>query len=346
MKGAMFLGNQEVVVREFPDPQPGPGEAVVRVKMSGVCGNDLHFYRLKEGQAGSGGYVTLPEVIPGHECCGVVEVVGGGVTLFRPGDRVVAHHFLGCGICRFCQRGAPHPCSERQVMGRQFNGSYGQFVVVPERNLQPIPDDLGFMEGALMSCNFGTAFSALKKAKVSGDDTVAVFGLGPVGLCVVMVAAARGAQVIGVDLVPERLGLAQKLGAAEVINGSETDAVEEVKALTGGFGADVTLDVTGINAAQNQALDATGPTGTMVFLGVGDETTIQPMTQLILKDLTVLGSLTYKLGEFGDIAEFITRHRSNFEQLVAGVFTIDQVSDAMHLANTRTAGKVLFRWEQ
>lgn len=341
----MLLGDKQVSVEEFPEPGAGPGEIVVRVRESAVCGTDLHFYRLKKGEAGSGGYMTLPEVVPGHECCGEVEEVGPGVTMFRPGDRVVAHHLVGCGLCRFCRRGAPHHCSRRRVMGRHFNGSFGQFVVVPERNLQLLPEKLSFMDGAFMSCSFGTAFSAVRRAGVSGADTVAVFGLGPVGLCVATVAAGMGARVVGVDVVPERLELGKKAGATETVDGSLTDPVAEVRELTGGLGADVTVDTSGVDAAQNQALDAARPLGTMVFLGVGDAATIQPMVQLIQKDLTAFGSHHYKLGEWEEMCDYVIRTRPDFGLLAAREYTVDEADEALRVADEGRQGKVLFSWD-
>ncbi len=340
MLGIKFTGAGSLEVGDYAEHEPGPGDVKIATGVSGICGTDLHTF----GRPGQQAPRTPPAVIPGHEICGTVVAVGDGAGDFRVGDRVVANHIVGCGVCGYCRQGAPHFCPTRQRAGRDFNGSMGQSVVIPARNVFHLHDDLTFVDGVFMACNFGTAFSALRRAGVSGADTVAVFGLGPVGLCVALTATALGARVIGVELNEQRRALAAQVVGCEVVDPVAAPPAEAVLVLTGGRGADVAVDVTGAGAAQNAAIDATRPMGTMIFIGVGGDTTISPFRQLISKDLTVYGSYTYKLGEFDDMTRFLLRHRLDFTQVVGATYEPQQAVQAFDDALSTAKGKILFEW--
>ena len=338
MLGITFTGGGGLVVGDFAEDEPGVGEVKIETAVSGICGTDLHTFG-RPGQPAT----KPPGVIAGHEICGTVTDVGEGAP-FRLGERVVANHIVGCGVCGYCRQGAPHFCATRRRAGRDFNGSMGQRVVIAARNVFRLHDDLTWVDGVFMACNFGTAFSAVRRAGVSGEDSVAVFGLGPVGLCVAVTAKAMGARVIGVELSAERRALAERVVRCEVVDPAAGSAAEAVLALTGGVGVDVALDATGVGAAQNAAIDATRPMGTMVFIGVGGETTISPFRQLIAKDLNVFGSYTYKLGETDDMTRFLLRHRLNFGAIVGRTCGPREAESAFADALSASMGKVLFDW--
>ncbi len=209
MQGIVFLGNRKLDVREFPDPTPGPGEVVLAIKASGMCGSDLHPYRATGNAAaglGLGGGGT--PVIGGHEPCGVVHAVGAGVDPGLVGRRVMNHHYKGCGWCKHCRAGWSQLCRHGiTVYGMTGHGAHAPLMKVPASTLVPMPDAITFEEGAAISCGTGTAYGALKRLDVSGRDTLAVFGQGPVGLSATMLGAAMGARVIAVDIAKERLDL-------------------------------------------------------------------------------------------------------------------------------------------
>src|SRR5215471_15451191 len=238
MRGVVFLGERQLELREFPDPTPGPGEVVVAMKASGMCGSDLHPYRAAGnaaqalGLGGSGG-----PVIGGHEPCGVVDAVGPGVSASdaKVGQRVMIHHYWGCGQCKYCRVGWSQLCKKGIVVyGMTGHGGHAPFMKVPARTLVPMPEQISFEEGAAISCGTGTAYGALKRLDVSGRDTLAVFGQGPVGLSATMLGRAMGARVIAVDIASERLALAKEFGAEAIINSKETDPVAAIHQLTGG----------------------------------------------------------------------------------------------------------------
>ena len=335
MFGIRFLGEGRLETStDHPEPAYGPSDVKIALRMSGICGTDLHSF----GHPGRPSLNPPADTIPGHEVCGTVAAVGDAVTGFAVGDRVVANHIIGCGLCEYCRLGAPHFCPARQRIGREVTGSMGQFVVAPERNVFRLDDELSFVDGALMACNFGTAYAALRRAGASGAHTVAVFGLGPVGLCVVLAARALGAGVIGVEPNAHRRELARRTGGVVVVDPSTEDPVEAAR------GVDIAVDVTGVPVAQNQALDATRALGTTVLLGVGGETRIDPFRQLIAKDLTVIGSYTYKLGEFADMSRFLRRHRLSLRQIVTSTYPPQQAEAAFQEAVSGSSGKILFDW--
>src|ERR687896_1007820 len=234
MRGAVFLGNRKIEVRNFPDPTPGPGEVVIQMKASGMCGSDLKFYRAAPGEAqkalGLGG--NAEPFIAGHEPCGVVVARGPGVSEREApdGQRVMDHHYAGCGTCPHCRLGWSQLCRAGiTVYGVTAHGGHADYLKVPVRTLVPLPEELSFAQGAAVACGTGTAYGALRRMRVAGGDTLAVFGQGPVGLSATLLGAAMGARVIAVETGKERIELARKFGADAVIDASNDDPVQALK---------------------------------------------------------------------------------------------------------------------
>ena len=218
MKGVVLLGDSECCVKDFPDPVPGFGEVRVRMIATGICGSDLHLYHMDKESAKKRG-----DRIPGHEPCGIVDALGHGVTKVKEGDRVTINHWLGCGHCENCAAGNLMWCTEKRGYGGAIDGAHAEFVIADERNCVPMPDTMSFIDGAFIACPGGTAYSSMKKLDVRAGDTVAVFGLGPVGLSGVVLAKAMGGKVIGVDVIDKRGELAMQLGAEAVVNARKED---------------------------------------------------------------------------------------------------------------------------
>src|SRR5437773_2440120 len=241
MRGVVFLGDRKLALQDFPDPAPSQGEVILAIKASGMCGSDLRHYRAPaSSKSGSGG-----PVIAGHEPCGVVAAVGAGVPAdFAPvGARVMNHHYKGCGRCKHCRVGWSQLCRGGiTVYGITGHGAHTPFMKVPASTLVSLPDELSFEEGAAISCGTGTAYGALKRLDVSGRDTLAVFGQGPVGLSATQLGTAMGARVVAVDIGAERRRLAKEFGAETVIDPREVDPVAALRELTRGEGVEAALD--------------------------------------------------------------------------------------------------------
>src|SRR3954453_17505208 len=233
MRGAVFLGNRKVELRSFADPAPGPGEVVIEMKASGMCGSDLKFYRSAPGAAQAAlclGNSSEP-FIGGHEPCGVVVARGPGVAERQapPRQRVMDHHYAGCGACPHCRTGWSQLCRKGiTVYGVTAHGGHADYLKVPARTLVELPEELSFAEGAAVACGTGTAFAALKRMKLAGGDTLAVFGQGPVGLSATVIGVAMGARVIAVETSAERMKLAKEFGASDVIDASRDDALKAI----------------------------------------------------------------------------------------------------------------------
>ncbi len=345
MRGMTFGGDRTVEYIEIPDPVAGPGEVVLQMKASGICGSDLHMYRGPRGMALLGATPTEP-VIRGHEPCGVVAEVGPGVSerQAKVGDRVMVHHYTGCGVCRHCRTGWPQMCDQMRPLvygSGAGHGGHAPYMKVPAATLVPLPDELSFEAGAACSCGTGTAFAALRRLNTSGADTISIFGQGPVGLAGTQLAAAMGARVIAVDLSNERLALAKQMGAAEVINSGEVNAVEAVRSLTGGKGADLAMDASGATEARHNALESLRPWGSMALVGVGGK--FEPsLGWLMSKQTTVMGCFTFSITGLADCAQFAATRDVHVDAIFTDRWSLDQADQAYKVADSQTAGKGVF----
>jgi len=276
MKGVVFLGDRNLELMDFPDPAPGPHEVVLEIKASGMCGSDLHFYRASSSEDGGAKSLGLggdgSPVIAGHEPCGVVAARGSAVpeALAPLGARAMCHHYSGCGICPSCRSGWSQLCDQSIVVyGVTGHGAHATHMKVPAKTLVPLPDALSFSEGAAIACGTGTAFGAIKRIRLTGAQTLAVFGQGPVGLSATLLASAMGARVIAVEVGAERLALAGEFGADASVDGSQVDVVEALAELTRGRGVDMAIDCSGHPQARVQAVRCTRTWGTVCFVGEG-----------------------------------------------------------------------------
>jgi threonine dehydrogenase-like Zn-dependent dehydrogenase len=339
MKGVFFAGDRTAVVREKADPTPGPGEVLVQMRAAAVCGSDLHRYRRPVADIG-----PFLDVVVGHEPCGVVADVGAGVTIVRPGDRVVVYHRRGCGKCDRCRTGNLGACPHRRSHGSHYDGGDGDYLVTDERNCLPLPDDFSFVEGAIMACNGGTAYEAVKKANPVGGQTLTVFGLGPVGLCTLLSARGMGARVIGVDISPERRQLARELGATEVVDGSAGDVPGRIRDLTDGRGTDTAVDTSGSPHAHRDLIAALGYRGRAAIVGFGNSSPSVNLCDIIDRQLTIQGSSIFPIGSFWEMCDFFRRQKIDLESVVTHRFSIADGPEAFSLADRAATGKIVFEW--
>ncbi|MBM3188345.1 MAG: zinc-binding dehydrogenase [Chloroflexi bacterium] len=344
MRGAVLLGDRQVELREFPDPEPGVNQVVVRMRASGLCGSELHslYQRSREERQRNSRFYGY---IGGHEPCGVVEKVGVGVEGLKVGDRVVVYHIQGCGYCKYCTSGWMLHCpNAKRSYGWDIDGGHADMILVHAANCIVLPDELTFADGACCACGTGTAYQGLRRIGVSGRDRFVAYGLGPVGLSGVMLARAMGAEVIGVDLIPERLKLAEALGASVVIDASKEDPVAIVREMTEGEGAEAAADFSGNPQARNNALDCVRIWGRVAFVGEGNLTTINPSPQMLHKQLTVVGSWVFGLWELRELLGFLVRHGLHPDAMVTHRFPLEQIAEALMLFDGGQTGKVTIGW--
>jgi threonine dehydrogenase-like Zn-dependent dehydrogenase len=342
MKAVVFLGESKLELMEFPDPTPGPDEVVIRMKASGMCGSDLHHFhepRRRPDQL----------IIEGHEPCGIVEAVGTAVrpAEARVGDRVMVHHYDGCRTCEHCRSGWTQFCETGKVVygGTNGHGAHAEYMKVPAHTLIKLHDNMSFKAGAAIACGSGTAYAALKRIDVMGDETVAVFGQGPVGLSVTMLAKAMGARVIAVDIGDERLAMARSMGADVVVNATRDDPVRAIKDATrGGLGADKAIECSSNPRARLQSVQATRTWGSTCLIGVNGDMQLS-VNDVILKNRSVVGSLTFSKNLQAACADFVMERKIDVDALFTHSFRLDQAAEAYHLFDQQKIGKGVFLFD-
>ena len=340
MKGVVFTGDRNLEVRELGKPEPGPGDVVLKMMASGLCGSDLTRYRMSPERLGPMLFVA------GHEPCGVVAEVGADVDSVKVGDRVMMHHYTGCNTCSMCRIGYTQMCLvQNTVYGSAADGGHQDYLLCPASTCVPMPDALSFEEGAAVACGTGTAFHAVKRLGISGVDTLAVFGQGPVGVSATMFGKAMGARVIAVDVIPERLSLSEELGADVVIDASKDDAESVIRDLTDGEGADATLDATGIPDVRINAVDSARYWGRVCFVGEGNTTKFDISAQIIHKQLAIYGSWTFSIAGLAEAANFVVNRNVPLKKLITHRYDLDQADEAYKLFDTGRTGKPVFVWE-
>ena len=346
MKGVVFLGDRKVAVKDFPDPEPKKNEVLVRMKASTICGSDMHVYRASREELKR----RPKDLIAGHEPGGVVEEVGENVESIKKGDRVSVFHIYGCGYCEMCRKGYPMYCTTPgavSALSGNVNGAMADFLVVPWWACMKLPCELSFIDGAVLGCAGMTAYQILTKLNVTARDTVAIYGLGPLGNCAVLLAKALGAKVIGVDLIKERISLAEKIGLDISINANYEDPVRQIKNLTSRKGgADVVLEFTGNPTAVSNAIRSVKPLGKVGIMGAGPRITepVIPPGIFPSQGIWITGARVSNVNLFFDCVNFMIDHDISFEKVVTHRFPLEKAQEAFELFDTLKTGKIAFIW--
>lgn len=312
MKAVRLIAiGEPLALQEVPLPQYGHGEVLVRIKAAGICHSDAHY------RAGVGSTGPLPQTL-GHEIAGVVEAVGPGVARVKPGDRVCLHYLVTCGQCQHCNRGQEQFCVHGQMLGKDRDGGYAEFIAVPERGVVALPDEIPFEQGAIMMCSSATSFHALRKGQLRAGETVAVFGAGGLGMSAIQLARGLGAlAVYAVDINAEKLALAERFGAIPV-DAAQGDPVAEIKRLSGGRGVDVSLELIGLPLTMRQAVQAVGVQGRAVLAGITRAPfEVDSYTEVIGKEAEIIGCSDHLLQEFPLLIEFARRGVLDLSHVVA-----------------------------
>jgi S-(hydroxymethyl)mycothiol dehydrogenase len=329
-----------VTIETITVPDPGPGEAVVQVQACGVCHTDLHY---REGAIND----EFPFLL-GHEAAGKVEAVGPDVTDLAPGDFVVLAWRAPCGQCRSCRRGRPWYCFDSRNASQQMTledgtpltaaigiGAFAEVCLVAAGQAVKVDPAARPEAAGLVGCGIMAGFGAIvNTARVERGDTVAVFGCGGVGNAAIHAAALVGARkVIAVDIDQRKLALARELGATEVVDSSQVNPVTAIRELTGGFGADVTVEAVGHPEVMKQAFHARDHAGTMVQVGVPN-----PQMRVDLRMLDFYGrGGSLRPAWYGDclptrdfpiLIDLYLRGRYDLDRFVSETIAIDQVEEA------------------
>jgi 2-desacetyl-2-hydroxyethyl bacteriochlorophyllide A dehydrogenase len=304
-------------LQEIPIPEIGPRDVLVRVRAAGICHSDVHY------RAGRSPVRPLPMTL-GHEVAGEIEQVGAEVTTHQIGDRVVLHYNITCGDCYPCSTGSEQFCSQVLMLGHYTNGGYAEYISVPARNAVPLPQEIPFEEGATLMCASATSFHALRKARLKAGESVAVFGVGGLGISAIQLAKAFGAlDVYAVDIFQSKLDLARQYGAIP-INAKEVDPVEEIRRLSGGKGVDVSVELIGLSKTMHQAVQCLGMMGRAVIAGISDQpVVIDTYRELLGNEVEIIGSNDHLLQELPLLVDLRRRNILDTSKVVSRTVPLD-----------------------
>ena len=344
MRATVFHAPQDIRVEEVSRPRPGPGEALIRITLTTICGTDVHIVK--------GEYAVRPGLVIGHEPVGVIEALGAGVTGYEIGQRVLVGAITPCGQCQACLSGKLSQCGHGAGyeaiggwrFGNTIDGAQAEYLLVPsaQANLAKIPDDVTDEQVVLLADIASTGFAGAESGGVRIGDSVVVFAQGPIGLCATAGARLMGASlVIGVDSDPVRLAMARRMGADVALDFTKVDVVEEVKRLTAGYGADVAIEALGTQETFESALRSLRPGGTLSSLGVYSGKLQIPYDAFAagLGDIRIVTTLCPGGKErMGRLIRMVQSGRFDPTPLITHRFSLTEIREAYRIFTNRLDG--------
>jgi L-iditol 2-dehydrogenase len=332
MRAAVLQEPYALALHDLDEPQPGAGQVRVRIMATAICGTDVGIYKGKTP-------IHYPRVL-GHESTGVVDQLGEGVTGLEVGDRVVLNSAEFCRHCAYCFSGKTNLCPNGGLMGREVEGTFADYVVLPDYNAIKIPDCISFEDGTSLIA-LATVFRAHDKVSIAPDTTVAIVGQGAAGLLHTRLSVLRGAaQVFAVELVDWKRELAESFGATPVDPG-EADAVETIKAATGGLGADLVIESVGIGVTLRNAMQIARPGGTVLCFGIMPEAVNDFFGYaMYYKELTLVGSRGMGPNDFVSAIGVVESGKFDLTSLVTHRFPLERTKEALDLVD-KEPGKAL-----
>jgi len=328
MRAAYFEEfGQPLTIQQLPDPVLADDGVIIKVKANGICRSDWH------GWMGHDGDVHLPHV-PGHEMAGIIETVGKDVRNWKVGERVTLPFACGCGRCEQCASGNQQVCDDYFQPGFTAWGSFAEYVAIryADTNLVRLPEQIGFVEAASLGCRFITSFRAVVvQGRVQPGEWVAIHGCGGIGLSAIMIAAAMGAQVIGVDINAETLKLAKSVGAAATINARDDGPVEAIREITRG-GAQISIDALGSSETCHNSVMSLRKRGRHVQIGVmaaESKETALPMGMVMFNELELIGSHGMQAHAYGPMLEMIVSGKLQPAKLISHTVTLEESLDVL-----------------
>lgn len=350
--GSRAWKNPSFAVEDAPVPAIADDEVLIRVKRCGVCGSDTHLYETDtDGYIIFSGPTRLPCVI-GHEYSGVVEKTGAGVTQFTPGDLVAVESVLWCGRCLSCRSGSVNQCLHVELAGLTVDGAMSNYAKAKEWHCwslnglrEKFGEDTALDLGALIEpagCAYNGMFIA--GGGFLPGATVAVFGLGPIGLAAVALARSAGAaQVLGFDMIDERLAIAEKMGADAVFSFNSLDPSETVLKRTGGRGADICVEAAGAGGATVPFMErALAVNGKIIYLGRAARTVAVDLNRMVTGASSIVGARGHAgHGIFDRITSLLAAGRINLGEMITTRTDFSDCIEALRLSTTRKDGKIL-----
>lgn len=323
MKAAVFHGAGEGLrVEDYPTPEPGTDEVLVKVAACGVCHTDLHY--LDHGTP----TFKDPPLVLGHEISGTLASPDPTGRL-EEGDPVLLPAVISCGRCDACRTGRENICANGVMLGNNIDGGYAEYLTVPAKDVFRLPPEIPLVEGSIIADALTTPYHAvMNRGEVRPGDRVVVVGCGGVGLNVVQMAAAVGARVVAVDISPAKLEWARKLGAEAVLNPGEVERPDRaLRELTGG-GARVAFEAVGRPDTQTLAVGAVETGGRVVLVGYSPKTMELNAGRVMFRELEIIGSLGCRPVDYPRVIDMVRQGRVKVAELVNGRFDLDEIEAA------------------
>jgi L-iditol 2-dehydrogenase len=321
MKALVLKEYKQLALEEVPEPAVGPDSVLIAVKACGICGSDVHGF---DGSTGR----RRPPIIMGHEAAGVITGIGSEVESWKVGDHVTFDSTIYCGACEYCRQGQIHLCNNRRVLGvscedyRQ-NGAFAEYVAVPQRVLARVPNDLPFERAALVE-PLAIAFHAVGRTRVTLNDTAVVVGAGMIGLLLIQSLRLAGCgRIVAVDVAPEKLAMAAKLGATSIVNSANGDPLKELHKLTDGRGADLSFEAVGIAPTVTLAICCLRKGGTATLVGNVTPKVELPLQIVVTRELTIYGSCA-SCGEYPACLAALARGHIEVAPLISAVAPLSE----------------------
>jgi L-iditol 2-dehydrogenase len=335
MKSLVLEKYNEFTLRETPPPELKPGWVLIKVEACGICGSDVH------GMDGSTGR-RQPPVIMGHEASGIIHEISPEVHGWKMGDRVTFDSTISCGECYYCKRGDINLCDNRRVLGvscneyRQ-NGAFAEYVAVPAHILYAIPENISFEQAAMIEA-VSVAVHAVAISQVKSDDTAVVIGCGMIGLlCIQALKSAGCKKVVALDLIAAKLDVAAELGADLVLQSNDPALASKILSETENRGADLVLEVVGIESTVNLAVDCARKGGTVTLVGNLSSEVRFPLQKVVTRQLKVQGSCA-SAGEYPLCLELISAGKIKVDTLISKVAPLEEGNEWFHRLYNKEAG--------
>ncbi|WGG46541.1 zinc-binding alcohol dehydrogenase family protein [Rossellomorea sp. DA94] len=326
MKAVQVTGPHNLNIVEKDKPViTAKEEVLIKVKMVGICGSDIHIYH------GTNPLATLPRVI-GHEVTGEVEAIGEGVEGLSVGDKVVIEPIESCGHCYACRTGRGNVCSNLEVYGVHRDGGMQEYMVMPQKLVHKVNGDLDWKESVLIE-PFTIGAQANWRGDVQNGDTVFIMGAGPIGLCCLKVAKSKGATVIISDLNESRLEFAKEWGADYTIHASRSNVTEELMEITKQEGANVVIDAVCLPQTFEQAIEVASVAGRVVVLGFDERPSQIKQLPITKKEVTITGS-RLQTNQFPGVIGMFNEQSFDTTGMVTQIFQLEQIHEAIQLIET------------
>ena len=302
--------------REIPKPEPKVGEVLIRIKAAGICHSDVHY---RDGVS-SVGYLPISL---GHEVAGVVEKLGENVTDYKVGDRVCLNYMITCGKCKYCVQGSEQFCVEGKMIGKDVDGGYAEYIAVPTRGIYKIPDAISFEHAAVMMCSSATSLHAIKKTRLQPGETIAIFGLGGLGISALQLAKVFGArEIYAIDIDEAKLKTAKELGAIP-INAKKVNPVKKIMELTNKAGVDVALELIGLKLTTEQGIQSLARFGRLGLVGITKELMEFDSYEAICREKEIIGVSDHLLSELPFLLDLVEQGKLNLSNVVTQSVPLD-----------------------